>query len=123
MPSTKTANLPADTAPVDPTLVIPAQNAAGTNDYKVVIADLPVSTATQTAIDTVADDAADALAAAIEDTPRFIYATGTSTWPDAADDGRVVFWFQTYPGGSPPAAGGRPGREPFDIVALTPAAD
>jgi hypothetical protein len=54
MPNAKPAALTQDTAPVDPTLVFFAQNAAGTADYKVALIDLPVSTATQTAINDVA---------------------------------------------------------------------
>jgi hypothetical protein len=50
MPNSKPADLTADTAPVDPTLVLLAQTAAGTADYKVVIGDLPVSTPQATAI-------------------------------------------------------------------------
>lgn len=45
MPNSKPSDLTADTAPVDPTLVLLAQAANGTADYKVAIADLPVSTA------------------------------------------------------------------------------
>ncbi len=43
MPNSKTANLPPDTAPVDDSLVVLAQNTAGTEDFHISLTDWPVS--------------------------------------------------------------------------------
>jgi hypothetical protein len=52
VPNAKPANLNPDTVPVDPTLVLLAQKADGTADYKVAIGDLPLSTPQQNALPT-----------------------------------------------------------------------
>lgn len=52
MPNSKPSQLNQDTAPVDPTLVLLAQAADGSADFKVAIGDLPLSTPQQNALPT-----------------------------------------------------------------------
>lgn len=54
MPNQKPSQLNQDTAPVDPTLVLFAQSADGTADYKVAVGDLPLSTPQATGVTTLA---------------------------------------------------------------------